>query len=66
MQPHVTSNAALLGMLAYLAAMLIPMARIFYRAGLSWIWSVLIFIPYFGWAACWIILGTQQWRRRAH
>ena len=64
MQPHLTSNMVLLGALAFLASVFVPMARIFYRAGFSWAWALLVFIPYFGWAACWIILGSQEWRRR--
>jgi uncharacterized membrane protein YhaH (DUF805 family) len=50
-----------------LALVVVPMGRIYHRAGFSWAWALLMFIPSLGWIVCWVVLGARTWRwRRGH
>lgn len=50
--------------LASLVLVVIPMGRIFQRAGFSWTWGLLLFVPFLGWLAAWLILANRTWRWR--
>ena len=49
----------------WMIAIVIPFGRIFSRAGLSWAWSLLCFVPVFGWFAAWLILARRDWPGRS-
>ena len=46
-------------------AVVIPLGRIFSRAGFSWAWSLLCIVPVFGWFAAWLILAKRDWPGRS-
>lgn len=48
----------------FLLLTVIPMARIFFRAGFHWLWGALCFIPIAGPIVCWCILAARDWRWR--
>ena len=50
--------------LIYAVLAMVPMGRIFYRAGMSWAWALLLFIPILGWLAAWLILAIRSWPSR--
>lgn len=51
-------------MLAFNALFVVPMARIFLRAGLSWAWGLVCFVPGFGVFVAWVLLLAWRWTWR--
>ena len=56
--------ATLVILLAFNALFVVPMARIFLRAGFSWAWGLVCFIPGFGVFVAWILLLAWRWSWR--
>jgi hypothetical protein len=39
----------------------IPLGRMFYRAGYSWLWGLLGIYSFLGVVVAWIVLGRRDW-----
>ena len=50
--------------LAMLTLFVVPMARIFVRAGFSWAWGLVCFLPFFGILLAWVLLLVWRWTWR--
>lgn len=50
--------------LAFNALFVVPMARIFLRAGFSWAWGLVCFVPFFGVFVAWVLLLAWRWTWR--
>lgn len=48
----------------YLSALLAlyPVGRIYYRAGFSCAWALLLFVPLFGFLLCLMVLASRNWK----
>ena len=55
------NNYILIFVISYVFLLLIPIRRIYTRAGINPIWSLTIFFPYLGLFLCLAILAASDW-----
>jgi len=55
-------RAQLLADLFFSLALVVPVINIFKRAGLNQWLSLVLFIPFFGFVACGVVLANSQWK----